>query len=128
MNEVTSRDLESLADRVARLEILFADREWQSLPYSTGWADFSINHEPGEYRKIGDQVQVRGLVKRTSGSLLTIATLPTGYRPTKAVNRDCLQHNDTTMRVQIRTTGVIEMFDVTGSFTWVTVDLEFSVL
>ena len=40
------------------------------------WANLS-------YRKLGDSIELGGLVKRTSGTVGIIGTLPVGFRPTK---------------------------------------------
>lgn len=50
--------------------------------FGTGWTNLdSANYTEASYRKIGDVVQLRGVVKRTSGSGVVIFTLPSGYRP-----------------------------------------------
>jgi len=61
---------------------------WTGLAYTnaggTTWADYGGFYQPGQYRKVGDMVYLRGLATRTAGAGITIATLPTGFRP---VNR-----------------------------------------
>ena len=56
------------------------DPPWIGLAYGSGWSTYDGTYMPGGYRKVGDEVQVRGLVK-CSGVGTTIATLPVGYRP-----------------------------------------------
>jgi hypothetical protein len=54
---------------------------WTAVPaYSNGWGDFGSPWVRGEYRMVGDLVQLRGLINAgTIGS--TAFTLPTGMRP-----------------------------------------------
>lgn len=54
---------------------------WTGLSYFSGWTDFGGAYTSGGYKKVGDIVFLRGLVARASGVLMTIATLPSGYRP-----------------------------------------------
>lgn len=57
---------------------------WTALTLNTAgnWANYGGGVvQDAEYKKVGDLVFLRGLVKRTSGSDTTIATLPSGYRP-----------------------------------------------
>jgi hypothetical protein len=58
---------------------------WNALSMTTNYSNYSASSDTqARYRKIGDIVFVEGLIKRASGnSDLTIATLPSGYRPTK---------------------------------------------
>lgn len=59
--------------------------EWTALPtYGTGWENYvSGGWQVGQYRKVGDEVQLRGLLKFTySGdATYTICGLPVGFRP-----------------------------------------------
>ena len=54
---------------------------WQNLSFGSGWVDYGGAYQIGQYKKVGDLIFLRGLVKRTSGSGTTITTLPSGYRP-----------------------------------------------
>jgi len=58
---------------------------WANVTYNTGWTDYSASYHSAGYKKVGDLVFLRGLTKRTSGSSTTVCTLPSGYRPAKAV-------------------------------------------
>ena len=55
---------------------------WITLPLATGIEQYSSDDKyKCQYRKIGNQVFVRGCVKGASANNTTLATLPTGYRP-----------------------------------------------
>jgi len=98
---------------------------WVSLPYGTGWADYGTGYSQGRYRIIGDMVELRGLVKRTSGTGTTIATLPVGYRPTRQTLFSVIT-NTGTGRVDALATGIIKLNS--GGSGWVSLDgLAFSI-
>lgn len=65
---------------------------WTALPLASGWVDFGGGNQPAQYRKVGDDVQLRGLVKRTSTSVAAgvasdIGNLPAGFRaPTHLIH------------------------------------------
>lgn len=57
-----------------------ADSGWISVTFQNGWADFGPGYSTGQYRKIGNRVSLKGMVKNgTMGS--PIFTLPSAYRP-----------------------------------------------
>ena len=89
---------------------------WTNLSYGTGWVDFGGVYQTGQYRKIGDTIQVRGMVQRTSGVGTIIATLPALHRP-PAQNLHNVQSNGALGQVDIKTDGTINL--VVGSGTWV---------
>jgi len=52
---------------------------WTQLPLTNSWVNYDGGH-PCQYRKIGDVVEMRGVVK--NGTLAaSIGTLPVGFRP-----------------------------------------------
>jgi hypothetical protein len=60
--------------------------DWTALGLNGSWADFGGGYHPGQYRRVGDIVQFRGLVKRVSTSTSTganpmSADIPVGFRP-----------------------------------------------
>lgn len=54
---------------------------WIALPaYQNGWINYGAPYQVGQYRKRGDIVEVRGLIK--SGTIGAVAfTMPAGFRP-----------------------------------------------
>lgn len=55
---------------------------WIALPFNTGWGPLTGWATPS-YRKVGDEVQLRGTVATTGSGVPsnTIFTLPVGFRP-----------------------------------------------
>ena len=60
---------------------------WTNLDsyFAAGWGHYGSGYANGQFKKVGDLIILRGLVKRSSGSSATIATLPSGYRPSGTV-------------------------------------------
>ena len=57
--------------------------EWKTLPLAEGITQYSsADHYKCQYKKVGNQVFIRGCIKGVSTGNVVIATLPTGYRPT----------------------------------------------
>lgn len=56
---------------------------WLDLPLASGITQYSTATQyKCQYKKIGNQVFVRGCIKGITANNATITTLPTGYRPT----------------------------------------------
>lgn len=75
---------------------------WTTPTYQNGWVEYAAGRG-AQYRKIGDIVYIRGIIKNGTAGL-TAFTLPSGFRPNPdvsfIVNRDAL-------------TGIVTI-DVTG--------------
>ena len=54
---------------------------WDGLSFGSGWANYGGSYQTGQVKKVGDLVFLRGLVYRFTGTSVSIATLPVGYRP-----------------------------------------------
>lgn len=96
---------------------------WKNLTFNTGWFDYASGWRTAQYKKVGDDVEVRGLVKRTSGSATTIGTLPSGYRPNQNELGDAM--TDTGIgRLDIDTSGNIVL--QSGGVGYVSIKFRFS--
>lgn len=60
------------------------DSGWIPISFNSGWGAHASSYTDPEYRKIGNQVYIKGLIKRTSGTDNTVFTLPVGFRPKKS--------------------------------------------
>ena len=54
---------------------------WQLLPLVNGWIHYGAPYGPAYYRKVGDMVQLRGLVSSGTSATAVICGLPAGYLP-----------------------------------------------
>lgn len=86
---------------------------WTALAYGTGWTNFGGGFAVGAYLKDAlGFVHLKGVVARTSGTGMLIATLPAGYRP--AESRAWVVHafNGTTFsegRVDLTSAGALSL-------------------
>jgi len=79
INLQTDGTIALIADQISVTGTL--GETWSNLSFASGWGNYGSGYTDGQYKKVGDFVFLRGLVKRTSGSSTIIATLPSGYRP-----------------------------------------------
>lgn len=82
------------------------DSGWLDLPLSTGITAYSDAQKP-RYRKIGNEVFLSGVYTGAVGQNLTIATLPSGYRPTKKIILPCASVGQMFSKISIETNGEI---------------------
>ena len=91
---------------------------------ASGWSDYGSVFGPNEIRKDSDgNVTLELMYRNTSGSSKaansTVVTLPAGYRPTKYIigagNRSGNLHS----RVNIQTSGTIDVSEVIANNDWV---------
>lgn len=92
---------------------------WAALTFGSGWDNHGSGYQAGQYKRAGDLVFLRGLVVRTSGVGITIATLPSGYRPPDGCLFGTLT-NTGIGRIDIGADGNI--YHVSGGTDWVQLD------
>lgn len=86
-------------------ELIILDSGWISVTFENSWVDYGSGFEPCAYRKIGDEVFLKGLMK--SGTVGASAfTLPPGYRPA-ASNIFAIQATEVGKRIDIGVTGAV---------------------
>jgi len=86
---------------------------WTTLPLAGAWVAFDVAHTP-QYRKLGDVVEIRGLIK--SGATGSAFTLPAGFRPFQSDETFAVVANNAFGQVSISaSTGI---GTVTGSATF----------
>jgi|KBSMisStaDraftv2_1062788.scaffolds.fasta_scaffold780071_1 hypothetical protein len=93
---------QALTDLVAQLNAV----PWNTATLVNSWVAFSAGNPPLQYRKIGDTVQLRGLIKG-GASGPTITTLPAGYRPPQQILLPSISSDGAACRLTIETTGII---------------------
>lgn len=60
--------------------------QWLDLALMNGFSNFDAAiWGPAQYRRIGNQVHLRGLVNTGANPSATLAILPAGFRPTRTV-------------------------------------------
>lgn len=91
------------------------DSNWQTINTTAGTPDAA---RPPQYRKIGRQVYLRGLIAPTS-TLQTIGTLPAGYRPGAVIEASCVRTpggvaTPTFWDVRVQSGGAIALMGPSG--------------
>lgn len=82
------------------------DGVWTDMTLANDWVVYSSSYHTLQYKKIGNMVYLRGIVK--DGTATTIASLPSGFTPSKSELFLCGKGSDTAgQRITINTAGVI---------------------
>ena len=72
--------------------------------FENGWGSYGSGYQAAQYRKVGDEVQVRGFIR--AGTLnLSAFTLPAGYRPTATATHFAVASNDAFGMVRVYPDG-----------------------
>ena len=100
---------------------------WTPFTFQNNWVNYGGNYPPGGYRKIGDIVYLRGLIRNgTLGGTIPFATLPVGFRPAYYLHMPVACNDAFGIVRASNTTG--ELTAVGSSNAWVSLDpLQFSV-
>jgi hypothetical protein len=72
--------------------------------FGSGWANFGVGYNVAGYRRIGDTVQLRGLVVSANSPVSTIFSLPSDYIPVEQ-SIFAAMGNGTIARVDVSQTG-----------------------
>jgi hypothetical protein len=100
---------------------------WTAVTFAGTWANYGSGYQGMEYRKVGDMVQLRGVIAGgTSGT--TVCTLPAGFRPpaqTQTGMRAGTGANSAGL-MDVNTNGVVIVYSE-GATTACSVDFQFSV-
>ena len=87
-------------------EVDMTDSGWIDLPLASGITAYSEAQKP-RYRKIGKTVFLSGVYKGVTSENTTIATLPSGYRPTYKVILPTFSVGQIASKISIETSGAI---------------------
>jgi hypothetical protein len=97
---------------------------WTAPTFSNGWINFGGAYNVAQYRKIGDIVYLRGMIK--SGSIASAAfTLPSGFRPPSDTILVTIQ-NDQIGHLIVNSTGAV--IPNQGTNNWYSLAVSFSTI
>lgn len=86
-------------------ELIVPDSGWIAVTFENSWEDYGSGFAPCAFRKIGDEVYLKGLMKLgTVGA--SAFTLPVGYRPAET-NIFAIQAAEVGKRIDIGATGTV---------------------
>lgn len=106
---------------VMEIEEKITDTGWATLPLENGAVAYNAAQIP-QYRKIGNNVYVRGVFKGIFATG-TVARLPEGFRPSQRLIINLPRTGYTVTRFEIETNGEIKF---TGSSDGITTNTWFS--
>ena len=93
-----------------------SDSGWITPTLNTGYASFGGTFGPVQYRKIGNVVNVVGLI--STSAIGVVFTLPEGYRPPVNVVAIASSNNDVG-RVDIETDGDVSIQGSSNTSSWI---------
>ena len=102
------------------------ETEWRDLELNTDWVNLGNNYYKAQYKKINNQIYLRGLIKNPNNNTnKTVLTLPEGIRPQKI---PYLKFNmsDTFVSAYITTEGAVKLAQYTQN-SWVSIETKFFV-
>lgn len=108
------------------LEYVAAD-SWSNMTLQNGWANQdTTNYESASYQKIGNRVYLRGYISGASATGSTIATLPSGFRPTTKVYRGLSSATNSTspvaVNIRVANTGALIISNSPYTFSGIFLD------
>lgn len=105
--------------------------DWTEPTYQSGWAAYGGGFQTPQTRKVGDRVEMRGLVAHTNAAQVgTIFTLPVGQRPATTAISIAISHVGSA-RIDILPSGAVQLerYFPNGSAAFVVLDqVSFSTL
>jgi len=104
------------------------DSGWIEPTLNSPYTNFGSPYGNTQYRKIGDNVNIQGLVyinSASSGSV--IFTLPSGYRPSRRLVFGQATANTSITRIDVRTNGDVVAQVITDATSWVSLAITFMV-
>lgn len=114
---------EAWADLVADQVNAFIPTAWTAVTFQNSWVNFNVAYQPVQYRKVGDEVQLRGFM--STGTMSAVAfTLPAGFRPL-FINLMGTIANSAIAQLAIDPSGTCS--PTVGSNAWFSVACRFSV-
>lgn len=99
----------NIQDQIAGIQAELYDSGWKNLTLSSNFVEYSSTYTP-KYRRVGEVVDVVGAVKPTaviegSTDLVTIFTLPSGFRPKSVMVTLCQGPGAAEWMLHIATNG-----------------------
>jgi hypothetical protein len=91
---------------------------WTAVPTTySPWANVQYNM-PAQYRRVGDEVQLRGLLYNPSASGTNVVLVPVGFRPTQELRiaLGCTGGINNMMCVGMSVDGVLKAYPATGGW------------
>jgi hypothetical protein len=100
---------------------------WVAPTLTNSWVNYGSSFRTARYRRVGDQVEIEGLVKSgTSG--LAVFTLPTGFRPPEYLLWPTVSDPNVFARLDVQSDGQVIVYIVgAGTNAFASLNCSFSV-
>lgn len=99
-------DVAALKEQMTAVQTQLVDSGWIDLPLSDGITAYSEEQRPS-YRRIGNEMFLRGVFKGVTANNTVIGTLPEGFRPGKKIMFAIPSVSQCMSRISITADGVI---------------------
>lgn len=110
---------------IANLKTSTQVTAWTAVTFLNSWTNYGSPYQLTQYRKRGDMVDIRGVVKGGAG-LVPIFNLPTGFRPPMQEQFAC-ESGNAHANVEIRPNGdVVLNFPTAANNPALSIQLSFS--
>ena len=106
LDTILQDQAEQIESTIAGLGGLASPGSWTNVSFGSGWGNYGSGFQTVQYRKVGSQVFLRGLLSASSGQAdgATAFTLPAGFRPQATLVH--ILGGSATWRFDLRTNGV----------------------
>lgn len=95
------------------------NKSWQAISLTNNWENYGTGYQLAQYKKIGNQVFLRGLIRKGDNGTIAF-TLPSGYRPPADLKFTTNTNNEGgTAVVTINASGTVTINHYTG---WVALE------
>ena len=123
--QATPKDLPNFAryvfrelERLAQEFYITSPQEWVDVTFENSWVNFGGGFNDCQYRKVGNDVEIRGMVK--DGTIpATIFTIPENFRPVNAYFFDAIS-GGSQGRIRIGDDGAVTI--AAGSAAYISLD------
>lgn len=120
--DLVNQGYDAIGDLAQAVEDVLVDENWHAVgdsgepAFATGASNSGSGYQPLEFRKVGNAVELRGVVSTASASN-DLFTLPAGYRPASAQNLPASHQFGDSIFVQVLNTGVVSLHNFSGAST-----------
>jgi hypothetical protein len=104
----TPLNAENFNQLQTNVEDAITGSDWTNMTFVNGWSNYSDNYSLGQYKKIGNQVFLRGFI--TGGTSDLVTTLPEGFRPIRGVYDTFVKDNTTFGTAIVSSNGNVSLW------------------
>lgn len=112
--------LKTVETQIQNKQDIIDETEWANMVLENDWENYGGSFDVASYKKIGNLVILRGLVKGGT-TKTTIFTMPTGFRPSAAKIIPATSSSGNTVELRVEKSGDVHVNSGTLS-SWVSLD------